>query len=142
MQLESHIAAGEGGLVDLHRDGVGAFHQDAAEVEIAGGEASFVSGGGQGGGFNCPGRHARRAEDLGLIDVDHCSVVDKVVNEPPCFTKLLGGDLEGVAEEIGGDEVLAIEGSIDAEEEIRCPGKAIDPSCLEGSILGFPGTNG
>ena len=128
--------------MDLHRDGVGAFHQDAAEVEIAGGEASFVSDGGQSGGFDCPGRHVRRAEDLGPIDVDHCSVVDKVVNEPPWFTKLLGGDLEGVAEEIGGDEVLAIEGSIDAEEEIRCPGKAVDPSCLEGSILGLPGTNG
>ena len=128
--------------MDLHRDGVGAFHQDAAEVEIAGGEASFVSDGGQSGGFDCPGRHVRRAEDLGPIDVDHCSVVDKVVNEPPWFTKLLGGDLEGVAEEIGGDEVFAIEGSTDAEKEVRCPGKSIDPSCLDGSILRFPGTNG
>ena len=128
--------------MDLHRDGVGAFHQDAAEVEIAGGEASFVSDGGQGGGFNCPGRHVRRAEDLGSIDVDHCSVVDKVFNEPPCFIKLFGGDLEGVAEEIGGDEVLAIGRSTDAEEEIRGPGKAVDPSCLDGSILGFPGANG
>ena len=93
--------------MQLNRNGVLPFDENSRKIDRAGGLPGFISEFRE--GCRCLSkRYSRTPEDLGPVEIDDCTIVENIINQPIAKFDPVRIEVELLSKEVSSDEVLPI----------------------------------